>query len=203
MDAKKYTKEAGLQKDQVVRVLDANTLKLKRNGIVTLAGVRMPSPSSASNFQFPECLSYSPAYKLRQLVPPNSDVLVKVASSTSSGKSAQAIVVKSNDAMLVNQELVRTGFGRVQKLSSVDLKEYLDMDTMRTLEARAKEMGIGIFRRCDIQESSGFEAQFEPLELRTETQWGDDGGKLVLRQKDNELALTPQNPGDVKGKLLL
>jgi endonuclease YncB( thermonuclease family) len=187
----------GLKPDTVVRVLDANTLKLKKNGVVTLAGVRTPTPG-ASNFQFPECLSYTPAYKLRQLIPPNSDVLVKVGSTTSAGKSVQAIVVKSGEnAVLVNQELVRTGFGKVQKVSSADLKEYLDMDAMQRLEARAKEEGIGIFRRCDMEESSGFEAQFEPLELTMETKWGDDGGKLVPRQKDTEQA-TPQNPGNVR-----
>lgn len=42
----------GLQKDEVLRVLDANTLKLKKNGIVTLAGVRMPTPGTG-NFQSP------------------------------------------------------------------------------------------------------------------------------------------------------
>jgi hypothetical protein len=196
------TKElpSGLKKDQVVRVLDANTLKLKKNGVVTLAGVRMPT-LGASGFQFPECLSYTPAYKLRQLVPRNTDVLVKVGSTTSNGKLAQAIVVKNEDAVLVNQELVRTGFGKVQKITSADLKEYLDMDNMQSLEARAKEKGIGIFRRCDMEESSGFEAQFEPLELTVETQWGEDGGKQVVRQMDTKQA-TPQNPGDVKGTFI-
>lgn len=191
---------AGLKKDQVVRVLDANTIKLKKNGVVTLAGVRMPSPG-ASGFQFPDCLSYIPAYKLRQLVPPNSDVLVKVGSTTFAGKSAQAVIFKSEDAVLINQELVRTGFGKVQRILSPDLKEYLDMDAMQNLEARAKEEGTGIYRRCDMEESSGFEAQFEPLELTVETQWGDDGGKRVIRQKDTE-QYTPKNPGDIKGTLI-
>ena len=190
----------GLQKDEVVRVLDANTLKLKKNGIVTLAGVRMPTPGSG-NFQFPECLSYSPAYKLRQLVPPHSDVLVKVGCTTSAGKSVQAIVVRSEDSVLVNQELVRSGFGKVQRVKNSDLVEYLDTDAMQNLQARAKEQGIGIFKRCDVEEGPGFEAQFEPLELTVETQWGDDGGKIVTRQKETDQG-TPENPGDRKGECL-
>lgn len=203
------------KKDQVVRVLDANTLKLKQNGVVTLAGVRMPSATS-SNFQFPECISFAPAYKLRQLVPPNSDVLIKVGSTTATGKSAQAIVVvkqkqqqnnkNENALLMVNLELVRTGFGKVQKITSVDLKDYLDIDRMQHLEAHAREEGIGIFRRCDVDggsSSSGvaaFEAQFEPLELTMETQWGDDGGKQVVREKSNG-PVTPLNPGDIKGMI--
>ena len=192
----------GLEKDQVLRVLDGNTIKLKKNGIVTLAGVRMPTPGS-STFQLPECLSYAPVYKVRQLLPANANVRVKVGSSTSAGRSFQAVVVRSDDDVLVNQELVRSGFGRVQKVVSADLKEYLNMDQLSRLQDRAKQEGIGIFQRCDAQDGGGggnFEAQFEPLELTMETQWGDDGGKTVVRQKDVEPAM-PKNPGDVRGTL--
>jgi hypothetical protein len=192
--------QSGLEHDQVLRVLDGNTIKLKQNGIVTLAGVRMPTPGSG-NFRFPECLSYAPVYKVRQLLPVNGNVLVKVGSSTAAGKSSQAIVVRSDDNVLVNQELVRSGFGRVQKVTSVDLKEYLDMNHMQSLQDRAKLEGIGIFKRCDVEEGvEAFEAQFEPLALTMETQWGDDGGTMVLRSKDTERSM-PQNPGDVKGEL--
>ena len=190
----------GLEKDQVLRVLDGNTIKLKKNGIVTLAGVRMPTPGSGK-FQFPECLSYAPVYKVRQLLPANLNVMVKVGSSTSASKSSQAIVLRSDDYVLVNQELIRSGFGRVQKVVSDDLKEYLDMDKLSRLQDQAKQEGIGIFKRCDVQVNGGnFEAQFEPLELTMETQWGDDGGKTVVRQKDAEPSM-PRNPGDVKGTL--
>lgn len=191
---------SGLQVDQVVRVLDANSIKLKKNGIVSLAGVRMPTPKS-SGFQFPECLTYTPAYKVRQLLPINSNVLVKVASATSSGKSAQAIIVRSEDKLIVNQELIRSGFGRVQKVASDDLKGYLDMDRMQSYQNRAKDDGLGIFKRCDASQSEMFEAQFEPLELTVETQWGDDGGKSVIRSKDAKPSI-PTNPGDIRGKLV-
>jgi hypothetical protein len=186
-----------LEDDQVVRVLDANTIKLQNHGIVTLAGVRMPTPGSG-NFQFPECLTYTPAYKVRQLLPANEHVLVKVARPTSVGKSSQAVVVRRDDFMVVNQELVRSGFGRVQNVANDDLSRYLDADRMQTFQDRAKQEGIGIFQRCDGHEGQTFEAQFEPLELTMETQWGDDGGTVVVRQKDTT-PFTPSNPGDVKG----
>jgi hypothetical protein len=192
-------KWSGFDKDQVVRILDANTIKLKKNGIVTLAGVRMPTPGSSGNFHFPECISYTPAYKLRQLLPTNSDVLVKLGATSSTGKLPQAILVKSEDGIMVNQELVRTGFGKVQKVPSVDLEAYLDVPMLQGLQDRAKTEGMGIFQRCDIDDSRQFEAQFEPLDVTAEIQWGDDGGKLVLRQKEGDIAI-PKNPGDIKGK---
>lgn len=187
-----------LEKDQVVRVLDGNTIKLKKNGIVTLAGVRMPTPGSG-NFQFPDCLSYTPAYKVRQLLPIDTNVMVKVVNPTSTGKSAQAVLVRRDDNILVNEELIRSGFGRVQKITNPDLQEYLDVDNLQRLQDLAKQDGIGIFKRCDIPESEKVVAQFEPLELTMETQWGDDGGKMVIRQKDTEEPSILQNPGDVKG----
>lgn len=98
----------------------------------------------------------------------------------------------------MNQELIKSGFGKVQKITSPDLEEYLDTDGLRSLQARAKEQGMGIFKQCDVEEQSSFEAQFEPLELTVETQWGEDGGKLVTRQKETE-PTTPNNPGDIKG----
>jgi endonuclease YncB( thermonuclease family) len=184
------------QRDQVVRILDANTIKLQKNGIVSLAGVRMPTPGKSSNFQFPDCLSYGPTYKLRQLIPKNTAVLVKVVTQQ---QKQQAVVIRSVDSVLVNQELVRAGFGRVQKVSNPDLKEILDLSLLQSLQEEAKTKGLGIFQRCD-EVATVVEAQFEPLELTVETQWGDDGGKQVLRQKENYSKGPPKNPGDKKGK---
>jgi endonuclease YncB( thermonuclease family) len=184
------------QRDQVVRILDANTIKLEKNGIVSLAGVRMPTPGKSSNFQFPDCLSYGPTYKLRQLIPKNTAVLVKVVTQQ---QKQQAVVIRSVDSVLVNQELVRAGFGRVQKVSNPDLKEILDLSLLQSLQEEAKTKGLGIFTRCD-EVSTVVEAQFEPLELTVETQWGDDGGKQVVRQKDSSSKGPPKNPGDKRGK---
>jgi endonuclease YncB( thermonuclease family) len=185
------------QRDQVVRILDANTIKLEKNGIVSLAGVRMPTPGKTSNFQFPDCLTYGPTYKLRQLLPAKTSVLVKVVDRKKT--TQQAVVIRSVDSVLVNQELVRAGFGRVQKVSNPDLKEILDLSLLQSLQEEAKTKGLGIFTRCD-EVSTVVEAQFEPLELTVETQWGDDGGKQVVRQKDSSSKGPPKNPGDKRGK---
>jgi hypothetical protein len=189
----------GFQRDRVTRILDANTIKLQKNGVVSVAGTRMPTPGS-SNFQFPVCLSKSPSSKLRQLVPPKTEVLVKVSSK--SNGSMQAVVLRNDDFLFLNQELLKAGFGKAQKVSDPILKEYLDPDQFRALQDDAQSKGLGIFQRCDGDSALGdaqFEAQFEPLELTTETQWKEDGGKQILRQREYSSG-TPKNPGDIKGE---
>lgn len=191
----------GFQNDQVIRVLDANTVKLQKNGIVSLAGVRMPSPESSS-FQYPDCFTYKPAYKLKQLIPNKTNVQVKLVGS----KTPQsAILVRSEDSLFVNQEIVKTGFGRAQKVSNPELQKVISFDEFKALQDEAKEKGLGIFKRCEdgVTESSTapFEAEFEPLELTVETQWGDDGGKQIVRKRKDDIQIPPENPGDVKGRL--
>lgn len=189
----------GFQNDQVIRVLDANTVKLQKNGIVSLAGVRMPSPESSS-FQYPDCFTYKPAYKLKQLIPNKTNVQVKLVGS----KTPQsAILVRSEDSLFVNQEIIKTGFGRAQKVSNPELQKVISFDEFKALQDEAKEKGLGIFKRCEdgVTESSTapFEAEFEPLELTVETQWGDDGGKQIVRKRKDDIQIPPDNPGDVKG----
>jgi endonuclease YncB( thermonuclease family) len=185
----------GFKKDRVMRIMDANTVKLQTSGIVTLAGVRTPTPGSAS-FKFPECFTNGPTYKLRQLLPTKTDVLVKVFVGNNNNK---AVVIRSEDKMLVNQELVKAGFAKVQKtVNNPEWQAYLDVTVLQSLQEQAKEKGLGIFKRCDEASTTVAEAQFEPLELTTETQWGDDGGKLVLRQLKTSQG-PPKNPGDIRG----
>lgn len=180
------------QKDQIVRILDANTIKLQKNGVVSLAGVRYPS--TASNFQFSECSSYSPTYKLRQLIPANTAVFVKVA-----GTKPQAVLVRQNDAMVVNEELVKSGFAKVKPIYSPELEGLLDSNALKAYEDDARRRGVGIFQRCDDGGDATFVAEFEPLELDVETRWGDDGGTQILKQKESISQVPPKNPGDVKG----
>jgi hypothetical protein len=42
-------------------------------------------------------------------------------------------------------------------------------------------------------------AESEPLESDVETQWGDDGGKQVVKQKEILAQGPHNNPGDIKG----
>lgn len=188
------------KRDIVIRVLDGNTIKLSKSGLVSLAGVRMPTPGS-SNFQFPECLSYSPTYKLRQLLPPHTTVLIETASS-SSKIPIPAVLIRSEDYLIVNQEIVRCGFGKVVAQKASDQQQFLDYDLLRSLQDEAKRNGLGIFKLCDKEhggEGASFEAEFEPLELTVETQWGEDGGKQIVRKREDTSQEPPKNPGDSKG----
>jgi endonuclease YncB( thermonuclease family) len=201
-----------LERDQVERILDANTVKLKKKGIVRLAGVRMPS--SSQNFQLPECFSNSPSYKLRQLLPPSTVVQIEIRSPTTASnkdKPLQVVIVRSEDSLVVNEELVRTGFAKVIKQSTKNIDStlsssasLLDMDRLRSLQRNAESRGIGIFSTCDAKSESiskmpVVDAVFEPIEQTVETVWTADGGKQRLRQKASETSVRPDNPGDVKG----
>lgn len=176
------------EKDQVIRVIDANTIKLQRSGIVSLAAVKTPIPGYG-NFQFPECFTYSPAYKLRQLLPKKSSVLVKKVSSN------QAVIVR-NDMTLVNQELVKAGFARVRTTNLAS--QYMNTKDLQTWQSEATAKGLGIFKRCDDTAVAPV-AEFEALEFTVETKWFDDGGKQVTKQRES-VRSQPKNPRDTKGK---
>lgn len=92
--------------DSVVRVVDANTVKLEKQGLVTMAGMQMPSAAS-SNFQFPDCFDKSPSYKIRKLIPKGTKVRVRAMRSPSSASSAanSALIVKDEDGTLINAAL--------------------------------------------------------------------------------------------------
>ncbi|CAJ1953352.1 unnamed protein product [Cylindrotheca closterium] len=186
-----YQKD-GFQKDTVMRILDGNTIKLQKGGLVSIAGARFPIASS-SNFQFSECYTYGPTYKLRQLVPAKTEVWVKT-----SGSKPQAIIFRQKDSLNVNQELVKSGFAKVKPISS-EFEAYLDPLKLKSWEAEANRLGLGIFKQCDASVESSFVAEFEPLEYDVVTQWGNDGGKQIVKQKESTAIVPPRNPGDVRG----
>ncbi|KAL3937161.1 MAG: hypothetical protein SGBAC_007667 [Bacillariaceae sp.] len=189
--ATNYPKE-GFQKDTVIRIVDGNTIKLQNSGLVSIAGARYPTASS-SNFQFSECFEYGPTYKLRQLLPAKTEIWVKT-----SGSKPQAVILRHKDSLNVNQELVKSGFAKAKPLSS-EFKGYLDASKLKSFEAEANQLGLGIFKQCDNGVDSTFVAEFEPLEYDVVTQWGDDGGKQIVKQKDTIASRPPRNPGDRKG----
>jgi len=191
---------SGLWKDdKVIRVLDANTIKLEKTGLVSLAAVRTPQPGS-STFEFSECLSRSPSYKLKQLLAKDEKVRVQTAvSGGSSGSNLpQAVLVRAGDGMVVNEELVRTGYARLRSKNL--LPSVLSSGELVVMENNARQYGLGLFKRCQGNyDGTSFEAQFEPLDLTTETQWGVDGGKTVLRSRETAALSPPSNPGDRVG----
>jgi hypothetical protein len=214
------------ERDQVVRVMDPNTIRLKQRGLVTMAAVRTPLPGFSNiNFQYPDCFTYDPAYKITQLLPAQTDVLVYVippppaesSSSTSSSSdfssssttttttpiavAPAAILIRQEDQVMVNRELVRTGFARIRRPNPA-VEEVLPRAELVSLQAVAQSKGLGLYVRCnkddnDVKEATNdrnviVQAEFEPI---------------VRRQSDRVVAAAavsskdpPSNPGDIKGR---
>lgn len=207
--------EKGLERDKIERIVDANTIQLKKKGVVKLAGVRMPSVSSGtnSNFQFPTCFTYSPSYKVRQLLPKKTSVLVQTVGGASSSGIPQVVLVRSEDSLVVNEELVKTGFAVVKngfskQQSSLppSSKAIIDADFLNSLQENARSNGLGIYLQCTAEgekTTETFVADFEPLEKSMETVYFSDGGKQMLRDETTRVAYSknnpPKNPGDTKG----
>lgn len=198
VDLKSITK---LEYDEVVRVMDSNTVKLKRNGLVTFGAVQTPS-GYKSNFQFPVCMTKSPSSKARQLLPAGSKIGVCMLDDSQSNKRPRAALLITNDGTLVNSELVRSGFARPvsrgREASEVMLPGLTQQ--LNALQREAKERGDGMYMDCAQQTNAviASDDQFEPMEYTVQTEWGDDGGKPILFQRQGD-ATRPENPGDTKG----
>jgi hypothetical protein len=101
--------------DLVERVLDANTIKLQKTGLVSLAAVQTPQTGG-----FPECTTTSPSKQIRQLLPAKSEVRVRIIEE-SSNNVKRVLLIKHSGAqgntgslvpVLVNSELVKAGYAR-------------------------------------------------------------------------------------------
>ncbi|OEU23161.1 hypothetical protein FRACYDRAFT_233330 [Fragilariopsis cylindrus CCMP1102] len=184
--------------DKVERILDANTIQLKKMGTVRLSDVRMPSVSSGSTFQFSSCYTKSPSYKIRQLLPSKTSVRVVVTaqnnSNNNNNKIPQVVIIRNDDSLIINEELVKTGYAVI-----------LDLESLKALQEQAKAQGIGIFTTCEIENEndSKITAIFEPLERSVETIYGVDGGRQQIRDETElinkqKLNINPtNNPGGI------
>lgn len=239
--------------DKIERIIDASTLRLQKSGIVTLQSVR----GAGTTYKLPDCMTYSPSHKLKLLLPRGTvvrlvnledvrvvDTSAGMSSSSSSSGLKQSLpssttttrlwIVRESDKLLINEELVRTGFAYVRgggsgsAGASNNVNSLPDnvMHDLIEIEQYARKRGLGIFQSCDENTHVGddevggggrgdtlvmsnannnnFVAEFEPMEYTTEIQYGDDGGKYVLRRGDGTTTTTssqlpPENPGDIKG----
>lgn len=190
------------EKDEVVRVIDANTVKLKRNGLITFAAVQTPSGYNAQNFHFPDCMTKSPSSKLRQLLPEKTKVIVKFTDSEGGSRPRAALVEVEKSKVLINSELVREGFAKSITRGRLQAEEILPgiSKELSQLQDEAKRQGLGIFKICnDIDIAS--DDQFEPMDRTTEIQWDEDGGKVTVIDNTK---MTPsssiplKNPGDTR-----
>ena len=197
------------EKDEVVRVLDANTIKLQKNGLVTTALVKTPSGYN-KNDAFPDCMSKSPSSKIRKFLPAGTKVGIRFVdearSGNTNGRPREALVIvqqKNEGPLLVNAELVRSGFAK-PSARGINISERLlpgISEDLHRMQTNAKERGLGLYARCDEVEIDpiSLDDQFEPLDFTVETKYGDDGGKQVIVKRNDGLKEKPRNPGDAKG----
>jgi len=127
---------------------------------------------------------------------------VKLAEDANAARPRALIELKSN-SKLVNAELVREGFARPIFRGRDATEKILPgfIEGLVSLQKQAKSNGSGMYKRCELVETAA-EDQFEPLDLSVETQYGDDGGKQMLRLRDKPF-VQPTNPGDVRMFLTL
>ena len=112
-------------------------------------------------------------------------------------------IIRNEDDVLVNRELIRSGYAFLRKGSPQTSETRITNDLLE-LEKDAKQKGLGIYKTCDeaagsaIDSGQSFVAEFEEMEYTTQIQYGDDGGKEVLVGRESSSS-PPRNPGDTKG----
>jgi endonuclease YncB( thermonuclease family) len=207
----------------VVRVIDANTVQLSKNGFVTLAAIQSPSSYNNNNNSF---MSTYPSTKLKQLLPLNTKVqIIKWTDEEyNNGKKRSLIFTtrynkdKTNQLLFVNSELVKAGMAKPSIRGQAKAEQLIPDVTqmLQDLNQQAKSRKVGIYQTCNAgvtststnipplpsekinigMEKSSFDldSQFEPMENSVETQWGDDGGKQILVPRMKENIFSPSNP---------
>jgi len=213
-DQLKNTKQ--YKKDIVKRVVDASTIQLEKSGYISLESVR----GVGATYTLPDCFDKAPSYKLKQLLKKgtvirlvNLEEIMKnidttITKSPPSSTTPRLWIIRDSDNLLVNEELIRSGFAIVRK-GSKTTPSYIINDLIK-LEKLSKERGRGIYTSCadpervedDISgtsiQTANFIAEFEELDT-IETEYGDDGGKVIVRRRERMPAKPPTNPGDIKG----
>eukprot|EP00956_Cyclotella_meneghiniana_P025822 scaffold54682_cov69-Cyclotella_meneghiniana.AAC.2 len=150
------------------------------------------------------------SYKLKSLLPKGTKVRVYETSSSrdNNGPKRRVWLVRQSDELIINRELVKAGYAYVRKGGANNVMPRGTMQELESLERNARQNGLGIFKMCSTNDSkqqsesndvtTNFVAEFEPLEYTTQTQWSDDGGKMIVVSKPTTPSI-PENPGDVKG----
>ena len=153
---------AALETDLVVRVLDANTVKLERLGVVSMAGARTPS-------RLPDCFTYSPAAHLRQLIRPKETVQLQALPAKPKG--TQVFLYRARDGLFINEALVEGGWAKTAPLkagTAGELPSVTDqLQKLTAAQAAAKGTGAGLWVSCPAageDATDDLSDQFEPLD---------------------------------------
>lgn len=149
-----------LEPDRVVRVLDANAVKLERRGVVRLAGASTPTVG------LPECFRYTPSAHLRRALPAGERITVQITdSSRRLGLIAPRAVAGEPLAPTVNEQLVAGGWAKASRLGvDGDLA-----DELARAQGRAQASHAGLWVSC-AEQLPLVEARYEPIAGVPQTQ---------------------------------
>ena len=127
--------DARASTDVVVRVMDADRVKLERAGVVRLAGVRTPTRD------VPVCYNREPGVKARAMLPRGTKVNVEDV-------NGDADIVAGGKS--VSETLVRDGYSYAtpRRRRASDGEDYLG-SVLAEAEAAAKRDQRGLWRPCD------------------------------------------------------
>ena len=131
--------------DRVLRVIDANTIRLEKTGKVRMAGIRTPtSPGS-----FPPCFPWEGDHAINNLLPSRQRVRVAILPSAVASDAPDAVVflpsassstTNSVDiAESVNGALLKRGYARVRALPGGDVNPSLQRSEN---EGRSNHLGL-------------------------------------------------------------
>lgn len=135
--------------DEVVRVLDANAVKLRKAGVVRLAGETTPASG------LPECFRFTPSAHLRRALPPRTAVDVEVVA-----KGRAFIKRVATGDTTVNEALVGGGWAKANPYpSSSDVVDGR-YEKLVKLQMSARARHVGIWQLCDVE---GLVPQFDDL----------------------------------------
>lgn len=132
----------------MVRVLEDDSVKLERNGVVKLAGIHTPTRG------VPECYARVPFARTRSLLPRRTKVTVVEVED--GGADLQL-----SDGSSVNARLVREGYARRRRRK---VEDGLSSALARA-ESAAKREQLGIWQTCDATTTLPF-ATFDDVDSK-------------------------------------
>eukprot|EP00933_Yihiella_yeosuensis_P032864 TRINITY_DN2652_c1_g1_i1.p1 TRINITY_DN2652_c1_g1~~TRINITY_DN2652_c1_g1_i1.p1 ORF type:complete len:287 (+),score=73.25 TRINITY_DN2652_c1_g1_i1:48-908(+) len=167
---------AKTKEDQVVAVVDGDTVKLSSYGRCRLIGVNTPetvSPKQKSGAP-PDCYGPEASALTKKLLPPGTKVRVELDSGEKDKYDRELVYLyRAQDDMFVNAELVKEGAARRMKVAP-NVK-YDDLFVK--LEKDASSSGKGLWKACSA---------------------GATPAQVSSKPAAPTAGKAPANPGDVK-----
>ena len=185
--------DARASTDVVVRVMDADRVKLERAGVVRLAGVRTPTRD------VPVCYNREPGVKARAMLPRGTKVNVEDV-------NGDADIVAGGKS--VSETLVRDGYSYAtpRRRRASDGEDYLG-SVLAEAEAAAKRDQRGLWRPCGAASPVVPVATFDDIDFQpTPTKdYGDAPTKYKscaeFEYYEDALAIFERAPEGVRKRL--